>query len=353
MPPCGSCNKKLLRSDELTVICCSSCPAKYHQQCLNLSADELKSIRSSKNTYCCPACKANNRERLGDSTPVRGSTPKIPDDTAASGSDVSHIAGLEAQAKILSSFSQTLQQLQDAFIVMKREMLDFTQSLNSTSSDISMFRSELNNVKEEIKELDRYKSEVTSLRTEVKELRQELQYQNQRQFLKDVEINGITEHRGENLAHIVSVVATTLGAELDPRDIDDVRRVGVNGGDSGGVARPRPIILTMTRRAPRDILLRAARVRRGLTSDKLDIPGKPSKVFLNEHLTRPNRVLYSKSRATGRELGFKFVWTKDGNIFMRRTETSPVLRVTSESILDKLNKDRSNPASPPPFEQSS
>jgi hypothetical protein len=127
-----------------------------------------------------------------------------------------------------------------------------------------------------------------------------------------------------------------LGVQLDPRDVDDVRRVGLRGGGAGGVERPRPIVLTLTRRAPRDQILRAAKVRRGLTTEMLEIAGNSRRVYINEHLTKANRILFSKARAAGAQLKFKFVWSSNGTIYMRRSETSSLVRVSSEAVLDKL-----------------
>ncbi|XP_063837204.1 uncharacterized protein LOC135086403 [Ostrinia nubilalis] len=214
-------------------------------------------------------------------------------------------------------------------------MIDFTKSLNSTTDEIAAFRQEVADIKSQMKEMDRCKAEVIELRAEVTELRQVIAAKEQRTFLKDVEITGITENSTENLQQLVSVVSASLGVELDPRDIDDIRRIGPRGGASAS-DRPRPIVVSMTRRAPRDQLLRAARVRRGLTTDKLNLQGTPRRVFLNEHLTKENRILFSKARKLGNELRFKFVWTSNGNIFMRRTETSSVLHVKSLAVLEKL-----------------
>lgn len=148
-------------------------------------------------------------------------------------------------------------------------MLDLTKSLNSTTEDITTFRKELGLMQAQIKELDNYKLEVIELRAEVAELRRDKATQEQRRFLNDVEITGITENNSENLPQIISVLSATLGVELDCRDVCDVRRVGPRGSGTSALERPRPIVVTMTRRAPRDQLLRAARARRGLTTDKL------------------------------------------------------------------------------------
>ncbi|XP_037298303.1 uncharacterized protein LOC119190444 [Manduca sexta] len=235
---------------------------------------------------------------------------------------------------------------------MKNEMFEFTRSLNSTSEDIHDFRKEINDLKNQVKELEHFKKEANDLRLEVAELRLELSSQQQRQFLRDIEITGITEHKQENLIHTMSILSTKLGVELGPHDIDDVRRVGkrdTTDNVENSMRTPRPVVVTLTRRAPRDQLLRAARVRRGVTTEKIEVPGNPRQVFINEHLTKENRILFSKARTTGKELKFKYVWTSNGNIFMRRSETSTVVRITSEAVLNKLRGDcdgRGIPCSP-------
>lgn len=279
---------------------------------------------------------------MTDSTPVRPgkrneTTPVEPHQIERDFVSCSHDSTLgPIPGEVLKSFTQSLLQLKDAFDSMKKEMSAFTTSLNSTSEDIETFRKEILDIKKELRDLDRYKVEVIELRAEVLQLRQEAESKQQRQFLKDVELSGVTEHHGENLSFIISNLTAKLGVELDPRDIEDVRRVGRRNGGGSGTERPRPIILTLTRRAPRDQLLRAARVRRGLTTEMLQVAGGQRRVYLNEHLTKSNRVLFSKARSVGSQLKFKYVWSSNGNIFMRRTETSSVLSVSTETILEKL-----------------
>ncbi|XP_063631341.1 uncharacterized protein LOC134802636 [Cydia splendana] len=246
---------------------------------------------------------------------------------------------MSVPSEVLSPFTNTLQQLQRVFESMKKEISEFTKSLNHTTADVSEFRNEILEIKNQLKELETQKTEVKNLRAEVVELRHELELKEQRHLLKNIEITGVTESNGENLQQLVSTICVKLGVELDPRDVDDVRRVGQRGGGAGGLERPRPVVLTLTRRAPRDQILRAAKVRRGLTTDALEIPGNSRRVYINEHLTKNNRILFSKARARGAELKFKFVWTSNGSIYMRRTETSSIVRISSESMLEKLRKE--------------
>ncbi|CAG9133312.1 unnamed protein product [Plutella xylostella] len=368
---CGACNKSMngKAGAQTDILSCSKCPKKYHNLCVKLSREDHKQIR--KNEYACPNCKLLTKTIRNDETPVatqieiESSEPAGCDQGTNSDAVLGFLSaaqGLAAStvpADIMTAFTSALRQMQEVFNGMKREMTEFTASLNYTSEDIVQFRQELTEMKGQLKELDFYKSEVKTLRAEVLELRQVLADKEQRHFLKDVEITGLTESNGENLTQVVNVLSNKLGVQLDPRDVDDVRRVGARGGGGGGgsggagagaMERPRPVVLTFTRRAPRDQLLRAAKVRRGLTTDMLELAGNSRRVYVNEHLTRENRVLFSKARALGAELKFKYVWTSNGNIFMRRSETSSVLRVTSEATLEKLGKELPQKNEPFPFQ---
>ncbi|KAG7305873.1 hypothetical protein JYU34_008416 [Plutella xylostella] len=377
---CGACNKtmnlKAGAGAQTDILSCSKCPKKYHNLCVKLSREDHKLIR--KNEYACPNCKLLTKTIRNDETPVatqiepESSEPGCDQGTTSENAAVlgflSAAQGLAAStvpADIMTAFTSALRQMQEVFNGMKREMTEFTASLNYTSEDIVQFRQELTEMKGQLKELDYYKSEVKTLRAEVSELRQVLEDKEQRHFLKDVEITGLTETNGENLTQVVNVLSNKLGVQLDPRDVDDVRRVAARGGGGGGgsggsggagagaMERPRPVVLTFTRRAPRDQLIRAARVRRGITTDMLEIAGNSRRVFINEHLTKENRVLFSKARAVGADLKYKFTWTSNCNVFMRRTETSPVLRITSEAMLEKLGKGTPTGMHSAPFQNSS
>lgn len=347
---CGACNTHLGRkeSGDGETVSCSKCPKKFHSLCLKLTREDNKALRLNNNKLVCPSCKLKNKPIRNDDTPIRSCSQnkdsaqelqRDPPESVDSSflSTAQGLADMPVPKEVLSAFTAALQQLQQVFMSMKQEMKDFTASLNYTSEDITQFRCEMSEIKTQLKELDTYKAEVKLLQAEVADLRLELAAKEQQKFRKDIEITGIPENRSENLQQAVNVVCTTLGVQLDPRDVDDVRRVGKKGENATASAeRPRPVVLTLTRRAPRDQILRAARVRRELTTASLGIAGNSRQVYINEHLTKANRVLFSKTRAVKKQLKFKFAWTSNGSIFLRRSETSSVIHVYNETVLDKL-----------------
>ncbi|KAL4705408.1 hypothetical protein ACJJTC_002431 [Scirpophaga incertulas] len=129
---------------------------------------------------------------------------------------------------------------------------------------------------------------------------------------------------GENVFHSVAQLAGRLRVVLENRDVVFAERVGApplpgEAGEAGG--RARRVVVRLTRRCLRDELLNAARVRRaGLTSSA------GVRVYLNERLTRSNRVLFHRVREECRRLQWRYAWTRRRHIFTRQSDGNPVFR---------------------------
>ena len=63
-------------------------------------------------------------------------------------------------------------------------------------------------------------------------------------------------------------------------------------------------------------MLRAARVRRNLTTEGLNLPGQTNSIYINERLTKHNRLIFYKAHSLAREHQYKYIWTRDGKIFV-------------------------------------
>lgn len=149
------------------------------------------------------------------------------------------------------------------------------------------------------------------------------------------------ETNAGNPVHIMQAIGSKLGISLDDRDIVSAERVGgrqLNVTSSAGptVSRPRPIVVRLARRDLRDQLLASARVRRGVTSADLDLPAPVQRFFLNERLTKTNRLLFRKAREAAGALSWKFVWTKQGRILARKAPGDKAQRIRTEGELSRV-----------------
>lgn len=60
------------------------------------------------------------------------------------------------------------------------------------------------------------------------------------------------------------------------------------------------------------------------------------KIFISEFLPSSKYSLYSKTRVRAQQNNYSRVWHKNGSIYVRKTETSPILYIVTEQDLDQL-----------------
>ena len=67
------------------------------------------------------------------------------------------------------------------------------------------------------------------------------------------------------------------------------------------------------------------------------------KIYANERLTQYNSNLFWLARMAGKQLGFRFVWTTNGKIFMKKDDSSASrgLLISSTDQLRKLDPTKS------------
>lgn len=191
-------------------------------------------------------------------------------------------------------------------------------------------------------------SENNSLRSDLNILQNQVDDLEQRSRNCNIEIQNVPETKGENLIHVVESIGNIIGLPISPNQIKDVHRVAQNKKSD----RPKNIILQLTTRHIRNDILAAARVRRGLTVGQLqkavaggargggcqpeNRSGADQKVYLNEHLTLKNKILYAETRRAKIEKNYKFVWVRNSTILARKSDDSRVLTIRTTADIEKM-----------------
>ena len=350
MLKCKACGKFLAANDTVK---CKTCPGTYHRICVNLPVSG-----AIPPTWTCPGCRAKIPREDNSNTPVKG----LEIVESASSVTATHPEGtlLEPNPK-----AKCLSQTQE-FIGLAKEIRSLRKEVSALRSEIREFRDEITGLKESVKlcgdRVELLEGRVTSieekfvsveLRNEsgvvesprlahleatITELKLQLNEREQESILNDIQLSGVTEVQGENSNQILHTLALKLGVELDERDVMFAKRVGniLRDRVEGETARPRVIVIRLARRAARDSLLSAARVRRGLTTADIQMPGAPKRIFVNERLTKTNRQLFYLTRQAADRLNWKYVWTKDGHILARKEEGKAVVQIRTEADIDRF-----------------
>lgn len=73
-----------------------------------------------------------------------------------------------------------------------------------------------------------------------------------------------------------------------------------------------------------------------LNTSHLGFTGVKKPVFVVEHLSPTNKHLHAAARQKSKELNYKYVWVRNGQIFMRKTDTTEYIVVRNMETLQNL-----------------
>ena len=152
-----------------------------------------------------------------------------------------------------------------------------------------------------------------------------------------VEIRGIpvaATPSEEQTNNIVTNVGKLLGMDITQNDISVSHQMPQSQKHKGKPGPP-AIIVKFTRRDVKDNFYRARKQLKDLTTRDLGYSEK-NKIYLAESLTERNRILFKDCLKVKKDMEFKFIWTLDGKIFMRKDKDSAVRHINNKEDLQKI-----------------
>ncbi|KAF9815861.1 hypothetical protein SFRURICE_009759 [Spodoptera frugiperda] len=338
MAKCGGCGQFIAASASVR---CSKCAGCYHRACVGVPPTATPSP-----TWLCPGCKATLPKTDNSATPVKGAAADYSDSHSLP--TVAPSASLDL-AQEIRAFREELSGLRSDIRQLRQENAEFRAANEGYNGRMGAVEGRLDNIEQRFESTDA--ASYDRLERTIVDLKLQLNDRDQDLLLNDVIVSGIPESKAENPAHIIKTVSLKLGIDLDDRDIVNVERLGkvrrniTIGSSQNDIAehpRPRAIAVRLSRRVVRDQLLRAARVRRGLTTADLNLHGQPKR-FVNEHLTRSNARLFHLAREAGQRSRYKYVWTREGRIYARKEDGVSAVRIRSDADINKIFGDAYRP----------
>lgn len=345
---CAGC-LKIVKSKQL--LKCSCCSKAYDLLCAGVSEKRYHSFYTvsgseNKPAWNCPECV--NKKPKGDTTntPVRREISQVtytvpgeqrndsPPDSVTFRSnrnantdfDLTNTIRNEIRAAIraeMGPINEKLLELQNAIQYISNQYDDLTKTTNTIMQDYK-------NIKSECEQL---RSTVSTMSERVNTLEQYLRESN-------LEIQGVPEHKNENVINIINKIANVVSHKLNDVDVLNCTRVARKNKESD---KPRAIVVQLRSTRCRDEFYSAvtrynkSHPNNKLGSSVMDFSGPNSPIYVSEHLSPANKSLHAAARLKAKELAYKFVWVRNGRIFIRKNETSPFIHVRSQQILDSLH----------------
>uniref|UniRef100_A0A147BAN2 Putative crack-1 is transposable element n=1 Tax=Ixodes ricinus TaxID=34613 RepID=A0A147BAN2_IXORI len=169
------------------------------------------------------------------------------------------------------------------------------------------------------KKMSKTESEMSKQEMEIRELKTTVDNMEQYSRRKNVEIHGIQKEENENLLEMIQCLANKLQLPVPAtEDVEAVHRLSAREG------KIPPIIVRFNERSARDQWLTKR------------VALRQEKIFINENLTKSVRELLWSARQWAKEKNYKFVWVKNGKIFVRQSEHRAVIRINRQEDLLKI-----------------
>lgn len=244
-----------------------------------------------------------------------------------------------------NSFNEKFEGLAGQIVNWASKFSQLEGTIQSMQTDISTMSGNNSEIQNELADLRletvKLLSDNQKLRESVNECHYKLSLSEQRAKENNVEIQCLPEHNGENLLKTVMQLGSVVSCQIRESDVVNCTRVGKVNRDS---QRPRSVVVRLQSRYMRDKLLAAcmkhnkANQLDKLNSSLLGIAGSRQAVYVVEHLSAYNRALQAKARAVKKEKGYRYLWTREGRVLLRKDESSPVIWVKNVEVLASLGE---------------
>lgn len=344
----GCCTGENITDSEEKAIKCPSCGKSYHYACVSLLEGP-----STADGWKCPTCSSKvPKVGRNDSTPVRnvtvnrGSKRQAVSSPSPSSALVSDKDDLRSVIKeiIKVEFAEMLIQLNKTITIsinkelepLKKEIQEMRESMYFMNEKFEEAKKGHESSKEAIKNLELENLELKKITTDLSDRLNNLEQQSRS---NNLEVQCVPENKHENVYNIIMQMARTVKCELNEKDILYCTRIAKYNSSSN---RPRSIIVQLASTRIRDQLLAAtimynkSNPQEKLNSSHLGYAGQKSPIYVAEHLSPTNRALHAATRIKAKEKSYKYVWVRNGKIFVRKNEGTEYIQIKSHVSLGKI-----------------
>lgn len=294
---CGKCGDNLPPVGDY--ILCGECKEGYHYECGGVKESVYRKMGAEKRQqWKCPH-KCRGQVSMFVKSPDL--TPELP-------------VSLQDVFNKLTLMTQDLRSLTKSFEFLSKQYDDLKVEMKVVND----------RCREEVLRVQKLETENKLLHQELKTIKLSLNNFDQNNRNKTIEIHGVEEKKDEDLKEVMSEMAQML--KIGSYNVNKVenahRRYQKNQN-----RKSNPIIVKFLSKCESDEWL--AKRRTGLTNKNLWKGGNDEQIFINENLTPFNRELAWRARVSAKKHGYKYSWVKNGNIFMKKSDTDPVRKITT------------------------
>lgn len=308
---CNKCTANINRNKP-GLQCAGFCKLFYHSKCVNISAEQLTLINEGIEagvSWICDNCRSDSSQ----------DGPEVPEG--------------KLTIQTYNTLLNTMLDLRKELHAIRTEQASLVISVQFCSDKISDFEAKLSKLDEYTSKTDSLITDSSNLRKEILALTNKINDMEQFSRINNIEIQGVPVKQNENVVNIIKLIGDHVGFKIDENKIEFAHRIQASTNDH------KNIIVRFTTRQDKECFLAASKTKRltmGNNSKGLNVPDVSVSLYINEHLTQANKILYKEARTAAKLKNYKFVWVKNGNIYVRKNETSRVTHIKNIELISKM-----------------
>lgn len=212
---------------------------------------------------------------------------------------------------------------------LKKEIEELKTSLSFLNDTVEALKAENEGLKQKNKTLKKkLKEKNNALKAQNDNLEKRLADMEQHSRKNNLEIKGVPCSQGEDCMSILQTIGSKIDCPITADDVDVVHRV-----PAGKKSDTKNLIARFYSRSKKTEFISKARKARLCVRDLGFSSSDTASIYVNDHLTAQNKLLFAKAKQLKKDNGWEFLWTKDCVILARQTHVSTVFRIQNESDL--------------------
>lgn len=309
---CGVCG--LICSDESCIKCGGVCGGSFHVKCVK--AEGVKTRTGNKVWKCedCARKKESSVESSKSTTPATAVTKEF-------------LIGVleEFKKEVFKEFKQQSDRMKEF-----TTSLEFLyKSVDEANTLAAATRKDYAELKKQNEDLRVRNDELTGRVDHLSERVRELEQYSRR---NNIEVSGVPATAKENIIALVKDIGAAIGQQVDESQISAAHRV-----PSFNSKRDPALVIQFQSRMERDKWISGFKAKKTLHAIEVNPTFNNNRVYINEHLSPENKQFLSKLKVKCKEIGFKYVWVREGKFFVRKSDGEKCHKVVNMQELNKLS----------------
>lgn len=207
-----------------------------------------------------------------------------------------------------------------------KKLKEMEKSLEFMATQFDQVQKENKEIKKMLKENNKENEKLKGRITELELMMEEIQKE---KVKNNIVINGV-EKQGEteNTKEIVTKIMKKINIQIED-EMGKCYRKRENQDKS-------PIIIELKKNKTKETILKARKDVGLITTKDCQLKGRENNIFINEQLTNLASKLFYNVRELKKNKKIAYAWTREGNVYARKTETSKKVRIKSETDLSEI-----------------